>query len=148
VVKVNIGKFVFMPIVLAVLTLMTSLAQAGVVVIGNPGLGVSSLSADLISDIYLAKTVALPDGTRVKVVDQQEGSSARKTFYSKVIQKDETQLKAYWAKQIFTGKATPPDVMAGDKEVKAWVAGTQGGIGYVDDSVVDGTVKVLYKVSN
>jgi len=145
---VKIGKLSLLYIFLAVFMLMANAAQAGIVVIGNPGLSASSLSAEEIRDFYLAKTTSLSDGTRVKVVDQEEGSPARNAFYSTVIKKDKTQLKAYWAKQIFTGKATPPDVMAGDKEVKAWVAGTKGGIGYVDDSKVDASVKVLYKVSN
>ncbi len=144
----KIGKLSVLPIVLAGLMLVAGAVEAGVVVIGNPGLSVSSLSAEEISDFYLAKSTSLPDGTRVKVVDQEEGSPARQTFYSAVIRKNKTQLKAYWAKQIFTGKATPPDVLAGDNEVKAWVAGTKGGIGYVDDGVVDASVKVLYKVAN
>lgn len=144
----KIGKPSFVPIIFAGLMLLAGAAQAGIVVIGNPGISVSSLSADEIRDLYLAKSTSLSDGTRVQVVDQEEGSPARHTFYKSVIKKDKTQLKAYWAKQIFTGKATPPDVKADDKEVKAWVAGTKGGIGYVDDGVVDASVKVLYKVAN
>lgn len=144
----NIGKLSFVPIIFAGFMLLASAAQAGVVVIGNQDISVRSLSAGEIRDLYLAKTMSLPDGTRVRVVDQEDGSAARRTFYREVIRKDETQLKAYWAKLIFTGKANPPDVMADDREVKAWVERTRGGIGYVDDSVVDSSVKVLYRVAN
>lgn len=115
------------------------------VVIGNPSLPVSQLNVQQVSDLFLGKTKKLPDGTAVTVVDHQDGEPVKEEFYKNVIGKSPNQLKAYWAKIVFTGEGAPPKALAGDQAVKQHVATTPGAIGYVDDKVVDGSVKVLLK---
>lgn len=121
----------------------TAVAGAGVVVIGSKN--IANLSADQLKDIFLGKEATLPDGTSAEVSDLPEGNSTRDEFYKKVIEKDPSQVKAYWAKRIFTGKGSPPEVKANNDAVKAWVAGGAGRLGYIDGSAVDDTVKVLLK---
>jgi len=60
--------------------------------------------------------------------------------------KNASKLKSYWSKMIFSGKAIPPEVVGDDAAVISWVASTKNGIGYVDSSAVNDSVKVLLRV--
>ncbi len=134
---------------LAALALAMSCAatavSAGAVVIGNPGINATQLSVEQVRDLFLAKTTKLPDGTTVTVIDQQDDTPIKDAFYTNVVGKTPRQLKAYWAKIVFTGQGVPPKSYAGDQAVKQQVANTPGAIGYVNDDAVDSTVKVLLK---
>lgn len=136
----------FSAALLALATTAAAGVRAELAVIVNPASGDSALTADQVKDIYLGKTKKFPGGGEAVPVDQKDGSPVRASFNSKVVGKDEAQLKAYWAKLIFSGKGTPPTAVDGDADVKAWVAKTPGGIGYVDKAAADGSVKVVLTV--
>jgi len=67
----------------------------------------------------------------------------RDDFYTKVANKSGAQVKAYWAKLVFTGKGQPPKDAGDSAGVKSAVAANPAAVGYVDKSVVDGSVKVV-----
>ena len=128
--------------------LLLSAAQAGaagIVVIGNPGLSVDSITAAQATEIFLGKMPTLKDGTQLTVIEHQDGEPVRDEFYEKVVGKSPSQLKAYWAKIVFTGEGFPPKAYSGDKAVKERVAATPGAIGYVEAGAVDKSVKVLFE---
>ncbi len=107
-----------------------------VAVIVNPK-NAASLTAEQVSGIFLGKSNELVG------IDLPDGNPVRDAFYHKVTGKDGAQLKAYWAKLVFTGKAQPLKEFASDAEVKKFVASNPTGIGYIDKSAVDGSVKVI-----
>lgn len=131
--------------VLAVLLASSSMAQAGVVVVMSSKSDVDSLSRAQVSQIFLAKTDALPNGRVAKPIDQAEGSAVRNEFYDKVADKNAAQMKAYWSQLTFTGKAQPPRKVSGDAAVKAALAENPAAVGYISDGAVDGSVKVVFK---
>ena len=131
--------------VLAVLLASSAMAQAGVVVVMSSKSDVDSLSRAQVSQIFLAKTDALPNGRVAKPVDQAEGSAVRNEFYDKVADKNAAQMKAYWSQLTFTGKAQPPRKVSGDAAVKAALADNPAAVGYISDGAVDGSVKVVFK---
>lgn len=118
-------------------------ASAGIVVVVNPNSGISSLSAGQAKAIFLGKQSSFPNGGKAVPVDQPEDSAIRNTFANKVLGKSGSQLKAYWSKMIFSGKGSPPQAVVDNAAVKAFVAGTPGGIGYIDGDQVDGSVTVV-----
>lgn len=124
---------------LGLFSIGTALAEIAVIV--NSGNASSSMSADDVKAVFLGKSTAL------SAVDQAEGSAIRNTFYSKIAGKDESQMKAFWSTMIFSGKAVPPEGAADSATVKAWVAKKPNGIGYIDSSAVDGSVKVVLKIN-
>jgi len=107
-----------------------------VAVIVNPK-NATAVSAEQIANVFLGKSNELVG------VDLPDGNAVRDTFYHKVTGKDGPQLKAYWAKLVFTGKAQPLKEFSSDAEVKKFVAGNPTGIGYIDKASVDGSVKVV-----
>jgi ABC-type phosphate transport system substrate-binding protein len=118
-------------------------ASAGVAVIGNPDLAVNSITAEQAANIFLGKMKRLPDGSPVTVIEHKDGDSVKEEFYDKIVGKTPSQLKAYWAKLVFTGEGVPPKEYSGDKAVLEHVSKTPGAIGYVSDGSVDKSVKVL-----
>jgi ABC-type phosphate transport system substrate-binding protein len=120
-------------------------ADAAVVVIGSRDIDVASLNEKTVRNLYLGKTVQLDNGTRVEVIDLPSGNAVRDEFYEKVIGKDSTQIKAYWAKRIFTGKGSPPATRFDEHMVIKWVSEAPGRIGYVSAAATDNSVKVLLR---
>lgn len=118
-------------------------AYAALAIIVHPGNNLSGITADQAADIYLARTGVFPNGKRASPVDQVSSSPARQKFYRSVIKKDESVLRVYWSKLLFTGKAQPPREIGDDADVKNWVASNPDAIGYVDGKFVDSSVKVL-----
>ena len=121
---------------------LSSMAFAEIAVIVNPANG-DTISKDDIASLYLAKTKTFPGGKNATTLDLPEGSPARVEVVSKVVGKDEAQMKAYWARLIFTGKGVPAQVMENDAAVKAHVAKNADAIGFIEVISVDSTVKVV-----
>ena len=130
---------------LAALFVASAAAHAEVVVVMASNSNVSTLSQAQVSQIFLAKSLALPGGGSATPIDQDEGAATRNDFYSTVTGKDAAQMKAYWSQLMFTGKAQRPRKVSGDAAVKTAVAGTPGAIGYINASAVDGSVKVVLR---
>lgn len=119
--------------------LLTSAIPAfaqSVAVIVNPK-NASAPSSEQIANIFLGKSNDLVG------VDLPDGNGVRDAFYQKVTGKDGAQLKAYWAKLVFTGKAQALKEFSSDAEVKKYVAANPTAIGYIDKGAVDGSVKVV-----
>lgn len=132
-------------IAIALTFFVTALANAEVAVIVSASNANSALDQDTISRVFLGKTSNFPDGSQAIPVDQNEGSASREAFNDKVLGKSSSQLKAYWSRLIFTGKGTPPKESGSDADIKNLVAKNPNLIGYVDSSVVDSSVKVVFK---
>jgi hypothetical protein len=114
-------------------------ANAAVVVIGNTG-GADSISASDAKKLFLGK------GSSSSVpYELEEGDATRSAFHSSVTGKSDAQLKAFWSKQVFTGKGNPPASVSGAAAMKAAVAADANGVGYIDEADVDATVKVILK---
>lgn len=78
-------------------------------------------------------------------MDQAENSPVRAEFNDKALGKNASQLKAYWSRLIFTGKGTPPKESGNDADVVALVAQNPNMVGYIDESALNDSVKVLFK---
>lgn len=125
---------------------LPALCVAEVAVIVHPSVGIESLTEDDIARLFLGKSKSFPGGAQAVPINQNEGSAVREKFNETVCKKNASQYKAYWSQLVFTGKGTPPKDGGDDAGVKALVAANTNMIGYVDASVVDASVKVVFKV--
>ncbi|MCV2370356.1 type 2 periplasmic-binding domain-containing protein [Roseateles oligotrophus] len=128
---------------LALLIGNAQVANADVAVIVHPG-NSASIDEEQITKIFLGQTKTFSGGAEATPVDIKE-SPLREDFGNKILKKTPAQLKALWARQIFTGGAKPPRELASDDEVVKFVASTPGAIGYVDAGKANATVKVVAK---
>jgi len=104
---------------------------------------ITALSKTQVVDIFLGKRTRFPDGTSAVPIDQVEGSSVREDFYSKFAAMSPAQLKAFWAKIIFTGRGQPPSNVASSTELKKLLLANPNAIGYMDQNMVDSSLKVV-----
>jgi len=114
-------------------------ARADVVVI------VSAQNAAAITTREITR-VYLGESNSMTPVDIANPSVARREFYTKVIGKDQAQVKARWSKLVFAGKVAPPKELPSGQDVVKAVAADPHAIGYVDRSFVNMTVKIILTV--
>ena len=126
---------------LAVIALTSvATARAEVVVIVNARHPAAAMSPEQIANVYLGKDSSFAP------LDLPESATLRQEFYKKVAGKDAAQLKAMWARLIFTGKAQPPKQVGNSAEAVKQVAGNDRAIAYVDRSAVDASVKAVLRI--
>jgi ABC-type phosphate transport system substrate-binding protein len=126
------------------LSLAGAAALADVVAVVSVKSAATTLSKIQVADIFLGRASRFPDGALAVPVDQTEGSSTRDEFYMKVTGKSAAQMKAYWSKIIFTGRGQPPKTVSNSIEVKKRLVENPAAIGYIEATLVDGTVRVVF----
>jgi len=122
-----------------------TVSAADIAIIVNPESGLTSADAKQVAAAFLGKRGSIA-GVDVTPIDQEEGQASRDEFYTKVVNKNASQLNAYWSRLIFTGKGMPPDQVSADAEVVEVVADDPEMIGYVSPGAVDDSVKVILVV--
>jgi ABC-type phosphate transport system substrate-binding protein len=131
---------------LALSTVLMSASPAGVadvVAVVSAKSAIATLTKVQMLDVFLGRVSQLPNGTRAVPIDQPEGSAARDEFYAKLADKSAAQMKAYWSKIIFTGRGQPPKEVASGADMKQRVAENPQAIGYMDERLVDDSVRVV-----
>jgi ABC-type phosphate transport system substrate-binding protein len=118
-------------------------ATADVVVVVSAKSAVTTLSKSQAVDIFLGRVSRFPNGVLAVPIDQTDGSSIRDEFYAKMAGKSPAQIKAYWSKIIFTGRGQPPKTVSNSIEMKKRLLENPTAIGYIEDSKVDDSVRVL-----
>jgi len=118
-------------------------AVADVVVVVSAKSPMVALSKHQIVDIFLGKMHQFPNNGPVEPVDQAEGSATRDEFYREFSGQSPAQIKAYWSKIIFTGRGQPPPEVQNGLQVKRFIAAHPNAIGYIQDKLVDDSVRVL-----
>lgn len=115
--------------------------QAGTVVIVNASNTVEISTSD-IRNIFLAKTKTFSNGDPVIPVNKPIDDSVRSLFEQNILNKSAAQLKSYWSKLVFTGKAVPPRESETDEDVLKAIRKDPRAIGYIDEANLDETVRV------
>ena len=121
-------------------------AQAQIAVVVSAKSPATSLNKEQAAALFLGKSTQLPGAGAPVLVDQGETSDLRKNFYSKVADKTPSQVKAIWARLVFSGKAAPPKEASTTAEVKKLIAASPDAVGYIEKSAVDSSVKVILEI--
>lgn len=128
------------------LILLAGAAQAEVVVVVHPDNPAQEFSRRQLVDLYMGRTLYFPDGGLVLRIDQAPESSVRAHFYRGLVDKSVAEVNAYWARLLFTGRASPPQILEDSQSVLKAVRANRNAIGYIDSADVDNTVKVVGRV--
>ena len=95
----------------------------------------SELTKQEISKLFLKKVKKWKSSKEtVLPVDQVTDSPVRETFSKDIHGRKVASIKAYWQKQIFSGRGVPPEEKGSDKDVLEYVEKRVGAIGYVSKS--------------
>ena len=112
-------------------------------VIINPENPASRASRDEISEMFLKKTRRWSDGKEVLPINLESQAGARASFSETIHGRSVANIESYWQQQIFSGRAKPPLVVAGDEQMMAEVSRSPGAIGYVSATAQLSGVKKL-----
>jgi ABC-type phosphate transport system substrate-binding protein len=122
-------------------TSLTAIAADDVVLVANPSVSASDISADDLKLVFLGTKNSV-SGSTVEPVLAEKGS-AHEIFLKKYVGKSDTAYRMYLKSLVFAGKATMPKSLSDDAAVISYVAKTKGAIGYVSASAATGGVKKL-----
>ncbi|MBL8446627.1 MAG: hypothetical protein JNJ44_04345 [Zoogloeaceae bacterium] len=103
------------------------------------------ISREQAERLFLGRLDALPDGAVVNPVDLPPGP-VRDQFYLHLTGKNPNQIRAYWSRLVFAGRAVPPKQAQSVAEVKSLVNKFNDLIGYIPISDVDNSVRVLLRI--
>lgn len=110
---------------------LSPLAHAEVTVIVNAA-NTASLDDEAVAALFLGQAKTFAGGTEAVPVNQKDSAAATGEFAGRYLKKTPAQLRAFWAKQVFTGAGRPPKELDGDEAVIKFVAATPGAIGYIE----------------
>lgn len=108
---------------------------ADLVVIANPAVG--PLTKDQVAELFLGKNQSLTP------IDLPESSATYADFYHRATGRDVAQVKATWARLVFSGKGQAPRQLPDAAAVKKAVAADPKAVGYIEKAAVDGSVKAV-----
>lgn len=125
---------------------VSSVARAEIVVVVNAESGVSELSRDQVVNIYMGRYSGLPSGITAFPVDLQP---LKEDFYEKLVDQSLSELNSYWARLVFSGRASPPRQLPDAAAVLEVVSNNKGAVGYLDadDVKADEGVQVAFELA-
>ncbi len=109
----------------------------------------TQVSRELAQRLFLKQTTSWSNGSAVLVVDQAERSPVRRAFSHLVLRRDVPEVKSYWQRLVFSGRAIAPAEKPSDADVLAFIRANPGAIGYVSAGAELGSgVKTLGVLGN
>lgn len=109
----------------------------GIAVIVNPDYNGPTLDREHVEQIYMGQSL------RMTAYDLPDASPVKEQFYQRLAGRSLAQVRANWSRLMFSGRARPPDELINAKAVRRTVASNTDSIGYIAESEVDETVKVV-----
>lgn len=140
-------KLHFISWALAMSSLCSAAVASEMVVIVSAKRPAMVLSANQVTDIFLAQAERFPNGDNATPLDLALSSPLREHFYARVAAKSPVLLRAYWTKMVFTGRGLPPREMASSLAMRKLVAADPTMIGYIDSAALDDSVQVVLTVA-
>lgn len=129
---------------LAALIFRPGMVCADLVVIVNAGRDVERVSKEEVINIFMGRYRKLADGNAALPLEVKGDAPERRHFYAALLDKSLAEVNAYWARLVFSGRTSPPVAVASAGEVLEGVARDPVMIGYLDRSLLDSRVKVIY----
>lgn len=129
------------------ITFTTAAFALDLVVIVNPASKVESLTRAQTLDIFLGRYRKLPSGSTAMPLDLRDNAPERAQFYINLAHMDAALMQSYWARLVFSGKASPPFQVEDPLMAIELVAANPNAIAYIDRSLVDNRVKVVLDLS-
>ena len=94
-----------------------------------------SLSKQELSKLFLKKVKRWKDWNEtVLPVDLLDDSPVRQAFSETIHEREIASIKAYWQKQIFSGRGVPPEEKKSDEDVLKYVSENPGAVGYIAEA--------------
>lgn len=119
-------------------------AAAEVVVVVAADSDIESLNREQVINIFMGRYRRLPSGREATPYDLPGDDAAKAAFYAALLGKNLSEVNAYWARLVFSGRTAPPVQTADAAEMLHRVSGAPGAVGYLPRDAVNGKVRVVY----
>lgn len=127
------------------LALAATAHAAEVMLVTSASSSISSLTVEEASQLYLGRRTMLSDGTPVTLFDLPSGPT-RDRFYELLTGKNPNQIRAYWSRQVFTGRALPPREAKNALDLPTLLSNDSAAIGYLPEGPIDPKLRILLKL--
>lgn len=131
------------PVLLALLLSTQSVAAEELVLIVHRDSGISTLSREQASHLFLGRVKMLPSGGRANVVEVEP---LRASFYRRLLGREIAEINAYWARLQFSGRTQPPLRVSDSAAAVARVAEDPQAIAFVDVVPDDPRARVVLRL--
>ena len=131
------------PVLLALLLATQGAAAEELVLIVHRDSGISTLSREQASHLFLGRVKMLPSGGRANVVEVEP---LRASFYRRLLGREIAEINAYWARLQFSGRTQPPLRVSDSAAAVARVAEDPQAIAFVDVVPDDPRVRVVLRL--
>ncbi|NRB38460.1 MAG: hypothetical protein HRU20_08315 [Pseudomonadales bacterium] len=120
--------------------------QQGFVVVARIDSPIPSLTAYQLGGIFLDKNRKI-HGLLIQPLDLEAWQGVKQAFYKHTVQKNASQLNAYWARKLFTGRGKPPRSVPDVKSIYHYLRRNKQAIAYmaVEDADLN-RVRIIYTV--
>lgn len=137
----------FAPLFALWLLMLAAPAQAAEwVLVASSKAGITHLSQDEVTNIYLGRYRRLDSGITAEPIDQPADSALKARFYRQLVDKSLAEINAYWARLVFSGKTQPPRTVRNSEEALQFVISHPGAMAYVERAKADGRVVVIFDI--
>jgi hypothetical protein len=126
------------------LILLPALARAELVVVAHPDSGIKEMTRDELINIYLGRFRRLANGLVAEPIDAPGESPLRSLFYQQLVGKSLSEINAYWARLVFSGKTRPPLSSPSTDEAVKYVSQKPAALTYLPREQVDGRVRIVF----
>lgn len=128
-------------------TLLGLATAAELVVVVRADSEIGPLTRSEVTSIFLGRYRELASGALAEPLDQVPQSAEYIAFYEQLINKTASELRAYWARLVFTGRVSPPRVVDNSERLTEQLLANPRAIGYLERGRVDRRLRIVYTVS-
>lgn len=114
----------------ALAVLLAPAARAEVILVTSADSNVEALSREEAEQLYLGRRSSLADGRPLLLLDLPPGP-VRDHFYRVLTGKNPSQIRAYWSRMVFTGRALPPRESTSPADARRLLLENPGTVGYL-----------------
>ncbi|AVI63168.1 hypothetical protein [Halomonas sp. GFAJ-1] len=118
-------------------------ATADVLLVTSVEAPFTRLTSSELTDIYLGRRTQIGKGLAVIPLDQSGSSIEREVFYTRYIGQTPAQIKAHWARLIFTGRGQPPQTFRDSQAVIDRLVSDKAALGYINAAYFDDRLRVV-----
>ncbi|PCJ31169.1 MAG: hypothetical protein COA90_07075 [Gammaproteobacteria bacterium] len=124
---------------------MSDIVMSDIVVVTNKDNPIKTLTKKQIIDIYMGRRSTYPNGQPVIAIDQKTDGLTRKLFYKHLVNKTVSEINAYWARLLFSGRAMPPKTAENIASIVEMLKNNKSAIAYMNlDDLTDDIVVLTY----
>ncbi|KAA6185838.1 hypothetical protein F2Q65_07515 [Thiohalocapsa marina] len=136
------GAHLLLAIVLAI-GVGAARAAEPVLVVMDPASGLDRLTREQVINIFLGRFRRLPNAQAAVPIDRSRDEALMTDFYRLLVDKSPAEIRAYWARLVFSGKTEPPQKAHDLDDMIERLANTPGAVAYIRPDELSERLRVV-----